>query len=252
MVRPARRSLAVVVLVAWAMGIVALARSQRSEPPADLLATGALRLEPGTYFYLISQNGRTIGYASSGIDTVESGFTARDMARVRSLLGDSGTVTANSTAYLSRRFAMDSFTVTLFGGAAPIRLRGIPPAGAGVLLPTLAPVALMLGTRPDVGTRRSTRIYNPVSRQVEEVTLTIAAESLFRVVDSARFDSAQRLWVPSHSDTVRAWKVVTPTNAISAWVDSQGRIVSAEEPGGSRITRTAYELATLNEKKERH
>ena len=106
----------------------------------------------------------------------------------------------------------------------------------------------MLSRGPRVGATTESWLYNPVVRRVERVTLSIAAESLFSVVDSAAFDSAGHTWIAAHTDTIRSWKIVTPSRIISAWVDSQGRIVAASEAGGAALTRTAYEIATFNPK----
>ena len=247
--RPDRRVLAAAVLICWVVGIVVLAQRRHEISDADLLSRGALRLEPATYFYAVSQDSRPIGYASSAIDTTAGGFTSRDIVRARALIaGDSQSFTASATAYLTRGFALDSFALSVGGARAPFRMRGKPEPHYGVLLPSLAPIALMLMREPRVGATTQRWLFNAVARRVERVTLTIAAESLFRVVDSASFDSARRFWVAAHTDTIRAWKIATPSRAISAWVDSQGRIVSASEPGGTTLTRTAYEIATLNPK----
>jgi hypothetical protein len=219
----------------------------------DLLARGARRLEPTTYFYVLSQHGQEIGFGSSGIDTTAIGFTARDMIRTWvPIAGDSQPITLASTAYLSRGFALDSFVVSATGRGTPWRLRGAPATRSGVILPYLAPIALMLSHESRVGTSTTNWLYDPVARRVERVTLRIAAESLFRVVDSASFDSTRHLWTPAHADTVRSWKITTPSRAASAWVDSQGRIVAASEPGGATLVRTAYEIATLNPKPTTH
>jgi hypothetical protein len=106
----------------------------------------------------------------------------------------------------------------------------------------------MLTHRPRIGSSSISHIYNPLSRRVETVTLSIAAESLFSVVDSAVFDAARNSWVAAHIDTVRSWQLVPPSRAISAWVDSRGRLVAASEPGGLSMMRSTYEIATLNPK----
>lgn len=244
-----RRSLAAAVLVCWAIGLVWLARRRHDIPYAERLAQGALRLEPGTYFYTVSQDGKLIGWATSSLDTVPNGFVSRNAVRARALIaGDSQTVVASSMAHLDRAFALDSFSVTVDGDQQPIRLHETLPAGSGVLLPSLAPIAMILSREPQVGASTVTRIYNPLSRRTEPVTLSIAAESLFSVVDSAVFDPGQNAWAVAHIDTVRSWQIVTPSRGISAWVDSRGRIVEASEPGGLSITRSTYELATLNPK----
>jgi hypothetical protein len=247
-----RRAAAAAVLIAWVAGIALLAHRRHSSTDAELLARGALRLDPATYFYTVSQNSEQIGSASSSIDTSANGFTVREVARFRTLIsGNSQSVVASSTAYLSRGLALDSFSVAVTG-KHPLHDVNAPAAHSGILLPTLAPIALMLTREPRVGFTTSSPIYNPMVGHVERVTMSIAAESLFSVVDSAVFDSAQHHWMPAHLDTVRSWKIVAPSRGIFAWVDSRGRLVAASAPGGAAIERTAYEIATLNPKLPTH
>lgn len=248
-----RRFLAAAVLVGWIAGIAVLAQRRHDMPDSERLARGALRLEPTTYFYVVSQNGNTIGSASSAIDTIEHGFRARDIAHVRpSIAGDNRTYIISSIAYLARGFTLDSFSIALTGSPQSLRLSGRPMPHSVVLLPSLAPIALMLTRAPRMGATTQSWIYNPVARGVERVTLAIVAESLFRVADSAKMDPAHNIWIAAHTDTIRAWKIATPSHAISAWVDSQGRIVAASEAGGASVMRTAYEIATLNQKLPAH
>jgi transglutaminase-like putative cysteine protease len=50
-----------------------------------------------------------------------------------------------------------------------------------------------------------------------------------------------------HRDTVRAWRLVTErAPALDAWVDAQGLIVESRLEDGSRLRRTAFELAFEN------
>ncbi|HEY8310529.1 MAG TPA: hypothetical protein VIG47_08235 [Gemmatimonadaceae bacterium] len=248
-VRLDRRLLAAAVLLCWAGGLMALARRRQNVSDSERLAIGALRIDPATYYYALSRNGRQIGNATSAIDTGASGFNSLDQVR---LLHDSARagaeVTATSAAYLNRSFTLDSFEVSVEGTDHPLRFRAIAAQQSKVLLPTLAPIALILSRQPEVGESVQRWLYNPVERRVERVTLTIAAESLFSVVDSAAFDTTSHTWLAAHADTVRSWKITTPSRALSAWVDAHGRIVAASEPGGASLMRTTYEIALLNPK----
>lgn len=242
-----RRIVGAAVVILWVVGMIALWRRHANVPPAERLARGALQLGPATYFYTVTQGGAPVGIASSGLDTTAGGFRETGTARARTVIyGDSQTVEASERAYLSRRFVLDSFTYALGGDQGPLRIRGAPHGHVGVLVPTLAPMALMLSGDHAVGRSEDYWIYNPLSQRVERVTLRIAAESLFRVTDSAAFDPTRNSWVPAHEDTVRAWSVTTPAHSFTAWVDAQGRVVAASEPGGLALTRTAYEIAALN------
>jgi hypothetical protein len=211
------------------------------------LATGALRLDPATYYYTLSRNGTLLGDATSAIDTGTTGFKARNVVRIRNdTVAPGPGIEATSTSYLSRSFVLDSFTVSVKGTGSPVELGGATAKNSKLLLPSLAPIALILSHRPRVGASADQWLYNPVARRVQRVTLRISAESLFTVVDSAAFDTTLKMWTPAHRDTVRSWMITTPSRAISAWVDSHGRIVAASEPGGASVMRTSYEIAMLN------
>lgn len=246
-----RRLVGAAIVVLWVVGIVALWRRHTNVPLAERLAAGALQLAPATYFYTVAQNGEPVGIASSSIDTTATGFREIGTVRGRAVIyGDSQTVEASEHAFLSRRFALDSFAFSLGGDQGPLRIRGAPgDSGRGseaVFLPTLAPMALMLSGPHTVGRREGYWVYTPLSQRVEHVTLRIAAESLFRVTDSAAFDPTRHTWISAHDDTVRAWSLATPAHSFMAWVDARGRVVAASEPGGLTLMRTAYEIAALN------
>jgi len=242
-----RRVVAAVVVLAWVVGLIALWKRRTDVPLAERLARGALQLGPATYFYTVAQGGAPVGIASSAIDTTAGGFREIGTARGRVVIyGDSQTVEASERAFLSRRFVLDSFSFSLGGDQGPLRIRGAPRGTGGVLVPSLAPIALMLSGPHRVGRSEDYWVYSPLSQQVERVTLRIAAESLFHVTDSAAFDPGRDTWIPAHEDTVRAWSVTTPVHSFTAWVDAQGRVVAASEPGGLTLTRTAYEIAALN------
>lgn len=240
-----RRTVATLVLIVWVGAILFLWHRHTSVSAAERLAVGAARLEPATYYYALFQGPVQIGVASSAIDTSTRHMRVTDIIDARAVVyGDSQTVNGSSTAYLTRSFALDSFALALGGDQGPFQLRGAPKTRSGVLLPTLAPMALMLSGDAKVGRSGSFWVFNPLSQRVELTTLTITAESLMTVVDSARFDTGRNNWVPAHRDTVRSWSVATPTASVTAWVDAQGRVVSAYEPGGLSLTRTAYEIAS--------
>lgn len=242
-----RRIVAAAVVLLSVVGLVALWRRHTNIPPAERLARGALQLGPATYFYAVAQSGVPVGIASSAIDTAASGFREIGTVRGRTVIyGDSQTVEASERAFLSRRFVLDSFAFSLGGDQGPLRIRGAPHGSTDVLVPSIAPMALMLSGPHEVGRSEDYWIYNPLSQHVERVTLRIAAESLFRVTDSAAFDPSRNIWIPAHEDTVRAWSVTTPARSFTAWVDAQGRLVAASEPGGLSLTRTAYRIAAQN------
>lgn len=242
-----RRWLAGAVIVLWVAALLMLWRRHAAVSATDRLVTSAMQLAPATYYYALFQSGTQIGVASSAIDTSNRTMRMTDVLSARAVVyGDSQTVAGSATAYLARGFVLDSFALALGGDQGPLRLTGRPVGTQRVLLPTLAPMALMLSGEAKVGRSGRYWVFNPLSQRVELTTLTITAESLLTVVDSARYDDARKSWVPARSDTVRAWNVTTPTASVNAWVDSEGRVVTASEPGGISITRTAYEIASAS------
>lgn len=240
-----RRTLAAVVLLCWVGAISIFFWRRQDVSDVQRLAGGVLRLDPATYYYTLSSDGQRLGDATSVIDTGGAGFRARNVVRLTDDSAGGGTE-AVSTAYLSRAFVLDSFSISVSGTDAPFRLTASTAKGSKLLLPSLAPIALILSGTPRVGATSEQWIYNPVAKRVQHVTLRIAAESLFTVVDSAVFDSSRNMWTPAHSDTVRSWMITTRSRTVAAWVDAHGRVVAASEPGGASLTRTAYEIAMLN------
>ena len=76
-----------------------------------------------------------------------------------------------------------------------------------VFWPTTVPLALALAARPKVGRVYNYSIYDPTTGTPEEIQLSVGAESLFVVPDSAMLDDARGTWVTAHTDTVRGWRL---------------------------------------------
>ena len=268
-----RTVIAAVVMVAWGVGLGLLARRELFASHADRLAEAAMRLNPGAKFYVVEQLGKQIGFASNTIDTVQNGIDVTDY-----YVADFSTgtrphrETARSLTRLSRALALRSFDLLAktpgsavhIGGrtdgdsaivfarrdsAAGIRADSQRVSVLGpVLLPTIVPLALALGETPKVGRKYSFRMFVPESPgQRGAIQVSILAESLFTVVDSARFDATQRTWLVALTDTVRAWHASTENGTlINEWIDAQGRVVQSMRAGGITLRRMAYEIAFEN------
>lgn len=229
----------------WSSGPGAEPAPRTSAPlsagPADLAA----RVTPGTYYYSVLQGSDPIGFASSEVLRAGRGLRISDVISARTVVyGDSQSVRGSATSFVSPRLTVDSFALAVGGDQVPFRLVGRPQRPSGVLLPTLAPMALMLAGTPEVGRSGRFWVYNPVAQRVELTTVSISAESALRIVDRARYDSAASDWVPAHATDERAWKITTPGGSLTAWVDRHGRLLTASEPGGLSLVRTAPELAS--------
>ena len=271
-----RALIAVGILAAWGAGLFALARREFSVSAPQRLAEMAQRIAPGSTFFVVEQSGQQIGFASNTIDTTGAGIDVVDyfVADVP-IAGVGHRASARSVVKLSRALALRTFDVQVESADAPMRLGGraegdsaIVFAATGamlgartetsdsqrvavqgpVYLPTLVPLLVALGETPKVGRSYALPTFNPTTMSSVTMRLNIRAESVFTVVDSARFDEARGEWVSALTDTVRAWRVEPEAaqGGFTGWVDAQGRVVQSTQPGGITLRRMAYEMAFEN------
>lgn len=243
-----RRAVAAVIVLLWLAGLGWLGARETTRTPAERLAEAAQRVAPITYYYMVEHGGRPIGAASSAIDTVGAHLITTDIFRgTFPIAGDTQRIQAAATATLTRALALQTFRATLRGSDAHLTtLSEKAPQNSPILPFSIAPIAFMLTGEPTMGRAQRYWMYNPLARAVQSVELRIHAESVFSVADSAVYDSVGARWFPAHIDTVRAWKITNPSAPLTVWVDAQGRVVSAAEPGGMHMIRTAYEIAFRN------
>lgn len=274
MIKRHRKGVAAAILLAWVAGFGMLFWRQATRGEAERLAEIALRVTPGSVFYGVSQGTEQIGFASSTIDTATAGLTMTDLFVADLPVGGAlHRASARSVVKLTRRLALASFDLTIESGAGSIHVDGeaegdtalrivlraqdaepdtqLVAVKGPVFPPTLVPLAVMLAEEPEVGARRRLTIFDPTAMGPREVTIRIAAESLFTIVDSARIDRETQRWVPALTDTVRAWRLESDEGdataaRLSGWVDAQGRIVRVVQPGNLAMQRIAYELAYEN------
>ncbi|MDA1081018.1 MAG: transglutaminase-like domain-containing protein [Gemmatimonadetes bacterium] len=270
--RERRRSgIAVVVVMAWMVGLAVLGRRELFVGSVARLAEAALRVNPGATYFSVDQNGSQIGFASTTIDTTETGIDVVDYFVADLPVG--GTVqrsSARSLVQLSRGLALRSFDVSVDAPGAKLIAGGRTDGDSGVvymlsangepadsqriavrgpiLLPQLVPLAAMLTDPPKIGRNYTFPTFDPTTMEQRPMRLTVRAESVFTLVDSAAFDPAVGIWISALTDTVRAWKIEpdVPGSGFSGWVDAQGRVVETTQPGGITLRRMAYELAFEN------
>lgn len=272
-----RAGIAGALLVAWVAGLGLLARRELFRPATDRMAEIALRVNPGAVFYAVEQDGRRIGFASSTIDTLPSSIELTDYFVADLVLaGKPLRASARSFITTSRALALRTFQVDVETDVTPVHVGGRADgdsavvfaldAGDGaasdsqrvavqgpILLPTLVPLAVLLGDAPRVGREATVPVLDPAAAAgggpvtSRPARFRIAAESLFTVDDSARFDVPQRRWIAVLRDTVRAWRVEpVDGGGFSGWVDAQGRVVESVQAAGLTLKRMAYELAFEN------
>jgi hypothetical protein len=265
-----RAAVGTVIAVAWVAGMAALARRELFRGETERMAQAALLIAPGAEYYALTQDSDRIGYASSTIDTSATGIHATEVL-VADLPSPAGLrrLAARSLVNLTRGMRLVNFQFelgssygpyTVFGrtdgdsvlvlvvtaGAAPPDTTRVPLRGA-LMLPSTVPLALALEQRPKVGRRYTYAVYDPMSGTVDDATVTVKAESLFVLTDSASLAAAGQRWEPAHQDTVRAWRIEqTGGGLLNGWVDLQGRLVQASPLGQFTVRRTAYEIAFQN------
>lgn len=267
-----RGVLAIAVLAAWGAGLVALVQRETSRSPRERLAEAATRVAPGATYFAVERAGEHVGFASSTIDTIPGGLQVTDYL-VADLPGHAGAgvrrATAQAVIRLSRALVLREFTLSVSGTDAPVSASGrvvgdstleyvVSMRGsagdtvrqaldAPLLLPTLLPLAVALGNPPKVGRQHTMATFDPLSMSVRAAAMSLQAESLFVVVDSAVYDAGTRRWVAAHTDALRGWRLATRDAVVpEAWIDEQGRILAASLPAGLALRRTAYESAFEN------
>ena len=157
-----RAVVATAVLLAWAGGVGLVARRAATRSDADRLAEAALRLAPGTTYLIVEQDGRTIGYASTTIDTTRSTVVVTDQFAADLPVGGQ-TIAASATAAitLSRGLALRSFDVRVETPVQPER----PIANAGPNVDTLYRQLTLDGSKSsDPAGGKLTYLWRPLSK----------------------------------------------------------------------------------------
>ncbi len=235
------------------------------------LAEAALRLSPSATYFSVEQGGKVIGFASTTIDTLPTEIDAVDYFVADFPVGGALERTSKrSVVKLSRGLSLKSFETQIDsrnpsirtggradGDSAVVYAKYTGPAATDsqrvsvhgpVVLPPVIPIAIALGDKPKVGRSYALPTFDPATMNTAATTFKIDAESLFTLVDSAKYDDDKGEWVSVLTDTVRAWHATVPEakDGFAGWLDAQGRMVQVSQPDGITLRRTAYELAFEN------
>ena len=273
--RRSRIIAAALIIVAWLGGIGLLVQREFFRERSVILAEAAMRLGPGTTYFVVEREGRQIGFASTSIDTSGTTFEVVDYFIADfPLAGQAVRASARSVITMSRALALRRFDVQVDIPNSPMsvsgsvegdsavrfvmRLPGQPSdtqriaVNGPILVPTLLPAAAMLIGEPAIGKSVTLPIFDPRTMASSEVRVTFAAESLFVITDSATYDPATNLFVSAHDTTVRAFKLEpSEGGGFSGWVDEQGNVVQTQQPGGIVVRRMAYAIAFENWRRTR-
>lgn len=264
-----RGAAAVLVLALWIGGMTMMAHRNANRSDAQMLADVALRVQPATFYYIIQQDGEQIGAASTALDTTDKGLVSEDyfvgdypsgakapertsarwqtrLTRGLHLIDLNADVSRPTRPFSVNATVQDDSSIFIAGKKAAGRPAARYSFTAPLFTPTVAPLVLMLGGSPKIGSSRTISVFDPTTRTVVRPTLRVQAESLFTVVDSAALDRSGE-WIVAHRDTVRAWRIEGAPHGLTVWVDAEGRIVTAQAGNYSAI-RTAFEIAFRNSK----
>lgn len=262
-----RKLLGVLIVAAWLAMIGWQVRREYFEPELTRLAQAALALAPGVSFYTLRMGERSVGQATSRLDTVPDGFVLEDvMALELPALGQTGTAVARTSVRLSPALTMRSFDfsldsdvgrfsatgvvrpdstleVTIDGGAGPetseYRLSTIP------VFSSVLPIRVAMAGELEVGATVRLPVFDPSTLGTRVVELRVLEHDTLVVPDSAALDPATKRWQPAGYDSVPAWKVAELYGGVSveSWVDADGRVIRASSPLGFSMEKTEYELA---------
>ena len=121
-----RIHMSALVLVIWLVMIGWQVRREYFQPELTRLAESALSLAPGVNFYTLRLGERTVGQATSRLDTVPEGFRLEDvMVLDLPALGQTGTAVVRTMVKLSHSLVMESFSFSLDSEVGRFRAAGV-------------------------------------------------------------------------------------------------------------------------------
>lgn len=262
-----RRLLGALIVTGWVGMLGWQVRREYYRPELSRLAEAALALAPGVTFYTLRMGDRSVGQASSRLDTVPEGFVLEDvMALELPALGQTGSAVARTSVNLSRALTMQKFTFTLDSDVGTFRASGAmrsdstlevtidsgsgpqtsqyrlsePPVFSSVL-----PIRVAMGGELTVGRSLRTSVFDPSTLGTRVVEMRVLEHDTLVVPDTAKLDPASDRWTATHYDSIPVWKIAQVYGGVSieSWVDADGRTIKASSPLGFSMEKTEYELA---------
>ena len=269
-----RRILSGAILLAWFAMVGWQVRREYFQPELARLAEAALSLSPGTHFYTLTMGSRTVGQASSRLDTLPDGFELEDlMVLEMPALGQTGRAVARTRIKLSPSLVMENFEFSLdsevgrfsaSGTLMPDTTLEVTIVSAGSeqhlsfrlprppILSNIVPIRLAMGEGWRVGDRHRLPVFDPTTLSTRNVEVRVLEFDTIFVTDSAALDDEGR-WFPARTDSIPAWKIVEIFGGIQveSWVDEDGRILRSSSPLGFSMEKTEYELARQSQEDAR-
>ena len=255
------------VFVIWFAMIGWQVRREYFQPELTRLAEAALSLAPGVNFYTLRLGDRTIGQATSRLDTVPSGFELEDvMVLDLPALGQTGSAVVRSRVSLSHALVMESFSFSLDSEVGRYRADGVLGADSKLhvtvdaggskqevsyklaeppIFSAALPIRIAIAGELKVGNTLHLPVFDPSTLSTRTVEIRVLEYDTLIVPDSASYDPVSKRWSPSRYDSIPAWKIAEIYGGVQveSWVDEDGRILRASSALGFTMEKTEYELA---------
>ena len=262
-----RKYLSALVFLTWFTLIGWQVRREYFQPELTRLAEAALSLAPGINFYTLRLGERTVGQATSRLDTVPQGFELEDvMILDLPALGQTGSAVVRTRVSLSPALVMESFSFSLDSEIGRFRAEGVLGADSTLnvtidaggseqkvsyrfaeppIFSAALPIRIAMAGELKVGNTLHLPVFDPSTLSTREVEIRILEFDTLVMVDSASYDPASRRWSASGYDSIPAWKIVEIHGGIQveSWIDEDGRILRASSALGFTMEKTEYELA---------
>jgi len=261
-----KRLVAMAIVLVW-LGMVGwMVRGEYFQPELTRLAEAARGLAPGLNFYTLTMGDRTVGQATSRLDTLPDGFELEDLMSLElPALGQTGLAVARTRVKLSPALVMESFSFTLDSEVGRFEARGslgpdttlsvtILSAGSEQnlsfrlreppVMSNVVPIRIAMGGALEVGATIRLPVFDPTSLSTRTVEVHVLDFDTLFVTDTVAVDAAGR-WSSAGVDTVPAWQIAEVFGGIrvESWVDADGRILRASSALGFSMEKTEYELA---------
>lgn len=261
-----RRVLGTTIVLVW-LGMVGWqARLEYFQPELTRLTEAALSLAPGINFYTLTMGGRSVGQATSRLDTLPDGFELEDVMNLElPALGQTGLAVARTRVILSPALVMESFSFTLDSEVGRFEASGtlradttlavrIVSAGSEQnlsfrlsqppIMSSVVPIRVAMGGGLEVGETVRLPVFDPTSLSMRTVQVRVLEHDTLFVTDSAAIDDSGR-WTAARTDSVPAWRIAEVFGGIQveSWVDADGRVLRASSPLGFAMEKTEYEIA---------
>jgi len=265
-----RLVLAWAILLLWFGTVGWQVRREYFQPELTRLAEAAVAaLGAEAHFYRLSLDDRTIGLASSRLDTIPDGFLLEDRLSLElPALGQTGTASAVTRVTLSQSLRTRSFdffldsqggrfeasgviqgdtllrvTVTSAGARreSTFRLAEVP------VFASVVPIRVALTRGLEVGTRLALPVFDPSTLSTRTVEVEVLGRETLVVADSAALDPATGLWSAAGFDTIPVWHLAERFGGVQveSWIDDAGRVVRSSSVMGFAMERTVFELVDL-------